>query len=349
MPEIRYLRNDEKYRTRRLYEESFPEDSSSFIDFYYSRKMKTNAVLAAEEDGRIVSMAHLNPYHVFVRGRQYEIPYIVAVATDRTMRRRGLMRMILNRLLEDACQRKTPFVFLEPANPAYYTPFGFTFISEKQPLRLKKGILTDRNYDGTEGFSKADAAETAAFVNDLLEKRYDVFCRRDAEYLSLLDGEVSASGGHIKVLKNPEGNLAGLQTFDYADTKEEDSRLLTDESLTEAAGAAEPFIMGRITNLPEFLKTIRLSDSCSGKELLLRLNIADPILEENSGIFTWRIGHEASAARKENPGMHKADSKIPGISIQALAGWLFGRASIGAEGIPESKIETLKAFFDEEI
>ena len=37
---IRYLEQEEKGRTRELWEEAFPEDSVSFADYYYKEKME---------------------------------------------------------------------------------------------------------------------------------------------------------------------------------------------------------------------------------------------------------------------------------------------------------------------
>ena len=40
--QIRKLEDEEKGRTRRLYEEVFSEDSPSFVDYYYTEKTKDN-------------------------------------------------------------------------------------------------------------------------------------------------------------------------------------------------------------------------------------------------------------------------------------------------------------------
>ena len=78
---VRYLPDGEKNRTRELWTEAFPEDSRQFLDYYYSEKMRDNRVLVKEEDGRIVSMLHRNPYRMAVGDREEDIDYIVAVAT----------------------------------------------------------------------------------------------------------------------------------------------------------------------------------------------------------------------------------------------------------------------------
>ena len=68
--QIRKLEDGEKKETRRLYEEVFPEDSASFVDYYYTEKTKDNTIYAAEEDGAIQAMLHLNPYTLLVNGKE---------------------------------------------------------------------------------------------------------------------------------------------------------------------------------------------------------------------------------------------------------------------------------------
>lgn len=78
---IRYLDNREKGLTKELWREAFPEDSEDFLDYYDHEKMKKNQVLVREEADKIQSMLHLNPYHLQVRNAEWDIDYIVAVAT----------------------------------------------------------------------------------------------------------------------------------------------------------------------------------------------------------------------------------------------------------------------------
>ena len=59
---IHYLQGEEKARSRKLWEEAFPEDSQAFRDYYYTEKTKDNEILVLEEQGKVMSMLHRNPY-----------------------------------------------------------------------------------------------------------------------------------------------------------------------------------------------------------------------------------------------------------------------------------------------
>ncbi len=119
METIRYLAPQEKQGTRAMYEEIFPEDSVSFVDYYYEWKTKENKILAMVEDGVTQVMLHLNPYPVWIHGHCREVPYIVAVATRPGCRRKGKMGRVMERALQDLERQQAPFAFLLPADPAY--------------------------------------------------------------------------------------------------------------------------------------------------------------------------------------------------------------------------------------
>ena len=85
---MRYLESkEERGRTRKLWEEIFPEDSEAFLDYYYTEKTGTNEILADEAGGEIVSMVQWNPYPLWVNGRIWDSRYLVAVATRPEYRR----------------------------------------------------------------------------------------------------------------------------------------------------------------------------------------------------------------------------------------------------------------------
>ena len=61
---VRKLKQEEHILTRKLWEEIFTEDSVEFLDYYYSVKVKDNEIYVIEDEGRIVSMIHLNPFQM---------------------------------------------------------------------------------------------------------------------------------------------------------------------------------------------------------------------------------------------------------------------------------------------
>ncbi len=156
--EIRYLKDGERERSRELYEEVFVEDLGGFSELYYQIKARDNQILVTEDEGKIVSMLHRNPYTLWFRGRLIRADYIVAVATKVTYRHRGLMRGLLRRALQDMYTEGHSFTFLQPEDEAIYTPFDFRLMGNE------------------------DEEGLAALSRDELEENYELFVEKDAAY-----------------------------------------------------------------------------------------------------------------------------------------------------------------------
>ena len=96
------LPREQNILTKPLYEEVFPEDKGAFSDYYYQEVAPESAIYAARQAREdICSMVHLNPTRLLWNGEQITIPYIVAVATRKELRHRGLMRNLLDMILQD--------------------------------------------------------------------------------------------------------------------------------------------------------------------------------------------------------------------------------------------------------
>lgn len=106
--EVRYLKDDERIRSRELYEEVFVEDADGFSELYYKIKARDNRILVAENDGAIVSMLHRNPYTFRFRGASVPADYIVAVATKVTWPPSGTDACIAHKGPAGYVRRRSP-------------------------------------------------------------------------------------------------------------------------------------------------------------------------------------------------------------------------------------------------
>lgn len=165
---IRYLSDEEKERSRILYREAFPEDNDAFVEYYYHYVTKDNRILVREEDGRICSMLHLNPYRISVNGQTTDAYYYVAVATAKDCRHRGMMRSLLEKSLRDIRRQGHPFAYLMPVNRAIYEPFGFRIVYEQKKTELP-----------------ADPVQ----ANETMAEMFDVYTVRDDFYMEKMREE----------------------------------------------------------------------------------------------------------------------------------------------------------------
>ena len=133
---IRYLEDNEKGKSEKLYRHAFPEDKDAFVNYYYSYVTKDNKILVLEQENEICSMLHLNPYRLSVNGTAVDAYYYVAVATMADCRHQGMMRKLLVKSLNDIHREGHPFTYLMPANRAIYEPFDFRIVYEQKKVEL---------------------------------------------------------------------------------------------------------------------------------------------------------------------------------------------------------------------
>lgn len=146
---------EEKKHTRILYEEAF-DDPKAFVDYYYDEKCIDNIIITEQDAGDIVSMCHMNPYHLMVKGQLIQSYYLVAVATKRTRRHEGHMSEVLFAAFDRMNSDKIPFCYLLPVTEEIYEWMGFERICDY-------AANTEEDYEQ-------------------IRKKYDIYCVRDSVY-----------------------------------------------------------------------------------------------------------------------------------------------------------------------
>ncbi|MDO4268469.1 MAG: GNAT family N-acetyltransferase [Eubacteriales bacterium] len=335
---IKYLTAEEKPCSRDLWEEAFPEESSSSDEYYFSEKLKSNRILAivsGENPLRAESMIHLNPYLMQVGNRRWRVDYLVGVATRRDKRHQGYMRRLLIRMMEDMRQERAPFCFLMPADAAIYRPFGFTYIFDQPQWRLADSAVADLRRRPVQ-----EVLETAAvWMNRWMDTRYQVHTVRDCAYVRQLIKELASEAGTLEALYDG-GSLVGIQGI-WGQEKRTQRLLYGEASYIEEDKPARPAIMARIITPEEFVKVIRLKDTTETEELVIPLFLEDPLIPDNQGAWSWHLTREMSwlepaeeaagckpqtvEAAKTSAGTEDASAENGlRLTVTELTGWLFG-------------------------
>lgn len=213
--ELRKLQKEEHIRTRKLWETIFVEDTSEFLDYYYSVKIQNNEIYVIEDGAKIVSMLHLNPYQMRIEDQVYQSHYIVAVATDENYRKRGLMRRLLNHVMQIMTDRGEPFTFLMPVAEAIYKPFGFEYIYEQRQGKVA-GKKDANLFVEFIQVQREHCQIVADYANMMLEP-FDIVTYRDEKYYQILLDELASEKGGI-FMAMQDGNLKGI--FCYTQEKE---------------------------------------------------------------------------------------------------------------------------------
>lgn len=326
---LTYLDAEDKDETKHLWHMCFPEDSESFIEYYYKEKTKDNEILVKKDNGLLISMVQYNPYAVKLRGRLWKLDYLVGVATEESRRREGHFRDAFVKMLHDEEAAGKPITYLVPVNPAVYAPMGFTFIGNVASYELTeeaKQTLTRTVCQDT----PEDCGRAAVYMEQWLGARYEMYTRRDAAYVSRLIKELASENGTLEFLEQ-DGRLVGLDAYWGWEVREH--RLLYAEDAYTVKTGEKPWNMARLTNIGALLAAFGLKQAEQQEEekrmLTLGIRMNDPILEMNNGEFVWTIGETGSSlkARKPEPdtcGCTEHVSIWLETKPEELVSWLFG-------------------------
>lgn len=318
---LRYLEEKEKNKSRKLWEEAFEEDSGSFVDYYYKEKTRDNRILVMEQEGRIVSMLHRNPYTLWVKGKIWNCDYIVGVATEKASRRKGYMRKLMERSLRDMKEEKMPFCFLMPAFEALYLPFAFTYVYRSQRWKLNhKGCKELKSV----GFTPEDAERLALWWEQWLRSRFELYAVRDIAYVERLQKELQSENGCIEILEENgrPGKVAGIKA-DWGIEKPEQRMLFCDEAYVRKQEKPAPCMMGRIVDLPVFMEAVCL-EAGDAEQLEVLLAVEDTVLPDNAGVWRWRLDKTSSRIEKMQKGIQETIQPDLKLTIGELTAWLTG-------------------------
>lgn len=368
---IRKLKREEHEKTRRLWETVFTEDTSEFLDYYYSVKTSENEIYVVEEDGEIRAMLQLNPYRLQIGNGITEGHYIVAVATEEAYRKRGYMAKLLKQAMIDMRTRGEAFTFLMPAAEAIYNPYGFRFIY-KQNQGWIMGETSKNSGISVAYAREEDCEEMARFANAYLEKNYQVYAKRDVHYYRRLLQEFRSENGGILLVRENE-RCIGL--FGYG--KEEEYEILepiflegyekefyhTVSVLTgnetervhvlgimdRERQSEKPMIMARVLDIPKMFACMEAKE-----ELKVSLCVTDEPGEESLGTFeiSGRKDCQVCCVEKRKEDLEKLEQKI---SIGDLTSVLFGYLEPEEVNVAEDtakelgKLRPLRAVFLNEV
>lgn len=300
-----------------MYQDVF-KDPEKFAEYYFDVIYPKNQVLMAWDGSRPKGMIHLNPYRMKISDKEFDAHYIVAVATRKEMRRKGVMRKMLCRVLNDMAERNEPFTYLIPADKAYYEPFDFVFVMDWTETEItgEEGAVTG----SLEPFREDDTQEVLRFLNRQI-RSYDIYTVINPDYLKQAAKEAKSQDGDLMVFRE-HGEIAGV--FAYGKEKDtiyvrlgfgtEEKRFLEMISRTFPGskieisagcvkrGSKVPKIMFRITSLEALCRCLR-----SRKKIEFVLTVTDPVIGKNNGTFLFSASKDGTEIR---PSSKKAEGEL---------------------------------------
>ena len=308
--DFRLLQQDTLSQAADLWDYCFEKKGTPFYEWYFGEyALKQNRILGGFQDGKLLTMLHLNPYVLRIRGRDWKVPYIVGVATDPVARGHHVMGDLMETAFTTLRALKVPFVILMPIYAGIYQPYGFawTHLRKHYTLPLAGLDLAGHPLDGYEPervdtrsgeklvapvYEKAMAGYHGYVVRDhrvwentLLTAAQENFetviirndgapkayalYNREGDKVTVQEMAAAEPPAKIRLLQYFKGLAGTYKTLDWLAPEDD----LTWTQLPDQALAPReaPFMMGRVINAAACLKALSVPESLVGKTLVLAL------------------------------------------------------------------------------
>lgn len=201
-------------------------DTEQYMKFYFGKKAPASDVFEDWEKEELCSMAFFTPYDAVFLGKKCVVPYIVGVATRADKRHEGRMTKVLTEGMGHFRGKKSPLVFLSPADPAIYKPLGFEETYWKEAFEYTgagKLSLTVRRWDE---LSERKKQEVASFAESRIESlQRDFHLIHHVSYYNRVNEELKALDGALYALFEGE-KIAGVANWICEDGENEVTELI---------------------------------------------------------------------------------------------------------------------------
>ena len=280
---FRVINEERMPQVEELWTQCFEKRGEPFFERYFSTYCgRDNTVLGGfDEQNHLLTMLHLNPYMLQLRGVEILTPYIVGVATDARFRGQHLMGELLKMSFQVLRSQKFPFVFLRPVAEVIYRPYGFTGVDYHGQPDLHR---FKSDFDLTPvALDDADAVkmQLSPFYNRYTADKNTVL-RTDFQWHKLL-GMARAEGTKCYFLYK-EGLKAG-----YALVQDDGqvAECIVPEGLQTEVSSDRAFIMARCIDARAALSRLPVPEGLGN--LQLNLLLTDSSLSENSHLLHIEI------------------------------------------------------------
>lgn len=339
---------------RKIWRECFPADSAQWRRMFFDAVYTDDEALTIvdSETDSVVSSLLLLSYSMTFQGRTVGLGYIYGAGTLRRYRARGYMSRLLREALREASERGDTFVALIPASVSlsrYYSRFGFSTVFYSRPERYTS--IHRFPYSGEYvGVEPTDPRLYEAFER-MMGARPCCVQHSRAQFLTLMDDARLSDYGFAAVAHRDSGEIAAMvwaspeiasstlnirellgDSEDAANAAlTELQRLMPDRPLTlhcspldgSIGGNLVPCGMARIVNAEAALRAVAENNPRAN----LTLRLTDPILPENSGVYTIAGGQLTVDNR---PGPYSLD-----VTPEVLTAMLFSSTPIAEiTGLP---------------
>lgn len=196
---------------KRIWSECF-DDSSEYVDMYFSRVYSDADGMTLEKNGKTVSSLLLQRYAMRFHGKDVPVSYVAGAATRRNARGKGYMSELMIEALYASAERGDMLCALIPAHDwlyYYYDRFGFStvFFVDAQRFTSFHSFPVTGSYHLMED---PYAPEVYEAFSRMEHEREGAVVHSQRDFLNIIDDLSLDTGGHMVVMSNDQNEIVSM-------------------------------------------------------------------------------------------------------------------------------------------
>lgn len=315
--EIRFAGHDDMTQIKRLWEYCF-DDPPEFVNWFFSRRYRSENTLAVYQGKNVRCALQLLPYKIMLRGQPVKASYLVGLSTWPQYRGRGDARALIRHAFEVMRMRQEWVSILLPFRYDFYRKYGWEICyhhlmysgdleifgpagkilddiipAEKEQIHLMN-MCYQKFMEAYNGYVVRNEDDWDRLLDDLhIAGGTGYIVIKDSEAVGYVLFEISNRQCKVRELiyTTPEAKSALMRFIanhhSQVDTivwnAPPDDITYTDMPNPRGVMYKQPYVMGRIVDVRQALKILGPS-----REVDLKIQVIDPVLEWNDGVFNLR-------------------------------------------------------------
>lgn len=314
--EIRFVGPDDMVQIKKLWEYCF-DDPPEFVDWFFRRRYRNENTLAVYQGKDVRCALQLLPYKIMLRGQSVKTSYLVGLSTWPQYRGRGDARALIRHALEVMRMRQEWVSILLPFRYDFYRRYGWeicyhhlVYSGDREILGKAGKIMYDiipaekghiplmnscykKFMEAYNGYVERNEDDWDRLLDDLhIAGGTGYIVVKDSEAVGYVLFEISNRRCKVRELiyTTPEAKNALLRLianhYSQIDSivwnAPPDDITYVDMPNPRGVMYKQPYVMGRIVDVKQALKIVRPS-----REVNLNIQVIDPVLEWNNGIFNF--------------------------------------------------------------
>ncbi|MDR1683365.1 MAG: GNAT family N-acetyltransferase [Candidatus Symbiothrix sp.] len=187
---IQFAETQHKNALMKMWKSCFPQDTETFIEWYFRNVYHEEESLIAIENNQPVAFVQMIPYDIKLGNDIRPSIYLSGVMTHLDYRNRGYMRRLVQKALEETEQKAYHYAFLIPQEEKLfdlYAKYGFQRAFSKIEYRSQaENFIANGKFQSYTSYNESDSQYLYSIYDNILKSYPNVVLKTKKQFDNIL-------------------------------------------------------------------------------------------------------------------------------------------------------------------